>query len=323
MLARELKSSFHSLSSNTQSSSSNFTSPLPRSGLRQMPWRRISNPSEPSAVYILAKRNYKLYANIVETSRNTRPFSIIVDTGAGSSFIRLVEVPPPLRQRIKPLDGTLTIRKESGKSVPIVGSVPLVVQIGTSQSTLTFLVDKQLVADVILGCDYCDHYVQSIRPRRFHVEIDNASIVPIVHQPHVRRPESSLPNDADPTSINGKNLPSLKIQVTKRIVIPHDSQTCVEVISKHDGLILVNPDSKLLTNQMSLMAAGVANVRREEPVKVLVANFRSTPIKHSPPAVNHKSFRVPCEPCVITHQRRLDAQPHPGHIEGGQIPQTP
>lgn len=79
--------------------------------------------------------------------------------------------------------------------------------------------------------------------------------------------------------MDGKGRSSPKMQVTKRIVVPPEAQKCVEVVTKHESKILVYPDSKLFTNQMSLVAAGVANVRRDEPLKALVTNFGSTPIE--------------------------------------------
>lgn len=71
---------------------------------------------------------------------------------------------------------------------------------------------------------------------------------------------------------------SPKIQVTKLIVLQPYTQTLVEVTSKRDGLMLVDPDPKLFTNQMCLVSAGVANVSSEKPFQVLFANFGRTPI---------------------------------------------
>lgn len=58
-----------------------------------------------------------------------------------------------LPEQIKPLDGSVVIRNSSPKTVLIVLSIDLIFQIGTSQATVTFLVAKQLVTEVILGCD--------------------------------------------------------------------------------------------------------------------------------------------------------------------------
>ena len=43
---------------------------------------------EPDTVFVMVRRNYKVYANLGITRRQTRRYSMILDTGAGSSFIR-------------------------------------------------------------------------------------------------------------------------------------------------------------------------------------------------------------------------------------------
>lgn len=50
----------------------------------------------------------------------------------------------PLRDIIKPLDGSVTIRNESGHILPIVGTIYLAVHIGKIQATVTFLVAEKL-----------------------------------------------------------------------------------------------------------------------------------------------------------------------------------
>lgn len=128
-------------------------------------------PAEPSAIYIFTKHNYKVYANIDETSPITRIFSAILDSAFGSSLICFGECPPPLYERNKPLDGSLIIQNASGKTIPFVESIHFVVQIVTSQSTLTFLVAKQTVGDssqLRLRLLPPLHVV-AIRPRHRHV----------------------------------------------------------------------------------------------------------------------------------------------------------
>lgn len=66
------------------------------------------------------------------------------------------------------------------------------------------------------------------------------------------------------------------MKVPKCIVLQPDAQTCFKVVNKHDGLILVYPDPKLSTNQMCVVAAGLANLRSEKPFKVVGSKFGST-----------------------------------------------
>lgn len=108
--------------------------------------------------------NYRVYANIGESSKSARCFSSIVDIEAGSSYITLKELPTPLHDRIKPLKVSPSIRKAREKTVPVAPTIELAVQICTSQTTVTFLVSKQLATEVILCCDLCDYDFEAIKP---------------------------------------------------------------------------------------------------------------------------------------------------------------
>lgn len=93
-------------------------------------------PKQTVEVYIMVGRNYKVYPKIADASKTTRSFRAILSTGAGSIFINLRELPMQVRDHIKPFDGAVTtIRNTSGKKDPIVGTITLVVQLGTSTST--------------------------------------------------------------------------------------------------------------------------------------------------------------------------------------------
>lgn len=52
-------------------------------------WQRIKCETETEAIFGLEQRNYKVYANILDNVQMTKRFSVVVDTGAGSSFIRI------------------------------------------------------------------------------------------------------------------------------------------------------------------------------------------------------------------------------------------
>ena len=70
-------------------------------GFLQRPWRRIRRNTELEAMYILAKRNYKVYANIWMSIKNMRRFVAILHTSAGSSFIGQDELPQHVNDNIK------------------------------------------------------------------------------------------------------------------------------------------------------------------------------------------------------------------------------
>lgn len=138
-------------------------------------------------------------------------------------------------ERIKPVDVSVTIGNESGKTVPFVVSVDLILQIRTSQARGTFIVAKKLAIEVILGWDYCDLKVETIEPRHRHVEKETGSIVPIARQPRGRQTKLKLLEDEEDKQMTGKGRPSPKIQFTKRIAIQPDTQTWVEVVTKQNG----------------------------------------------------------------------------------------
>lgn len=68
----------------------------------------------------------------------------------------------PFQEQIKSVDGSVTIRNESGKTVPIVGCFDVIVQTGTRQEIVTFLLEKLLGTELIFICTHCDLDVQSI-----------------------------------------------------------------------------------------------------------------------------------------------------------------
>ena len=52
-------------------------------GVLQLSWRRMKRNIELENVFILTRRNYKVYADIGVTSRNLQSYVTILDTGAG------------------------------------------------------------------------------------------------------------------------------------------------------------------------------------------------------------------------------------------------
>ena len=201
----------------------------PGIGFLRRPWQQVKSHDDPEAVFVLAKRNYKVYANIGLDTRHMTRFMTVLDTGAGSSFIRLGEIPHGMRDRIQPLPSEANIRNASGKPVPIMGTIDLQVQIGSTLEKVTFLVADKLAVAVILGCDFCDKHVEAIKPRLKIVEMDTGSIVPIVLQPTKSQLEALLPEDQQFQPRKPRTSP--KIKVRRRTKLPPPSQTWVEVTS--------------------------------------------------------------------------------------------
>lgn len=92
-------------------------------------------------------------------------FVIVVDigAGAGSSFIKLYELPLRLRVKIEPLYDEVKLLNGSGNPVSVLGRINLTVQIVNSVETVHFIAADKLRTVVILGCLYCDKHVETIK----------------------------------------------------------------------------------------------------------------------------------------------------------------
>lgn len=131
------------------------------------------------------------------TLRATKLFVTVLNTGAGSSSIRTNEITNWFREKIKPLDDDFNIGNASRKPVPVCGSINLMVNIRYITEEVGFFVVDNLATAVILGCDYCDKYIEEIRPRLKIVERDDGCAVTVLQKriPKCRsRNNSSLIN---------------------------------------------------------------------------------------------------------------------------------
>ena len=135
-------------------------------GALQRPWRPIKRMKEPETIFIMARRNYKIAAYIGLTRSATSRFAAVLDTGAGSSFIRSSVIPESMHKLIRPLDSELSVRDANNRRVAISGTLNLAVQVGTRTEVVKFNVVERLGTEVILGCDFCDKHVEAIRPRK-------------------------------------------------------------------------------------------------------------------------------------------------------------
>ena len=88
-------------------------------GTLKRPWRRVIRRKQPEVIFTLAKRNYKVYANLVFTRRHTRRFEAILDTGAGLSFIRKDTLPETHWSLIRPLREAIRVKDAGNRSVKI------------------------------------------------------------------------------------------------------------------------------------------------------------------------------------------------------------
>lgn len=102
-------------------------------------WRRIRRKKHTEAISVMAKMNYKIYANIGFTRRSTQRYVVLLDTGDGSSFIRKEFIPTNMWNRIKP---------SCNLNVHTSGNISLAVEVGNRVEILNFNFVDRLAANI-------------------------------------------------------------------------------------------------------------------------------------------------------------------------------
>lgn len=113
------------------------------------------------------------------------------------------------------------------------------VQIGRSTELITFLVTDRFATFVILRCDFCDRHVEANKLRLTIVEMDDRSTVPIVRKLTKANENVRIPEEKQ--FFSKKNRSLLKSKTSKLVWFKTETQTWIEVNSKPDGSILVDP----------------------------------------------------------------------------------
>ena len=60
------------------------------------------------------------------------------------------------------------------------GKITLAMELGKRFEAVSFYAVESLCTQVLLGCDFCDKHVESIRPLKRVVELDDGTTVPII-----------------------------------------------------------------------------------------------------------------------------------------------
>ena len=117
------------------------------------------------------------------------------------------------------------------------------VQIGIKTEGFQLLVAEKLATAVILGCDYCDQHVESIKPRRRIIEMDYGSTTPIVRRAWQSQVESLLPEEQMDKERKKSNSP--KFMVTEYTRLRPECQNFVTVTTRREDVIMVGPQRQL------------------------------------------------------------------------------
>ena len=109
-------------------------------GTLKRPWRHFNPPkAEEDSVALLAKRNYKVYADLgFDTTLTVRRVATL-DTGAGPNIIRKDQIPDSMLSRLKfgPLPNLTDANR---KPLRRFGTISLIVRMGRLLSKVDFIV---------------------------------------------------------------------------------------------------------------------------------------------------------------------------------------
>ncbi|CAN8062292.1 unnamed protein product [Agarophyton chilense] len=238
------------------------------------PWIWFRNPRTPDRILVMAKRSYKIYADLgLSHQFMVRQLSVL-DTGAEINLINSGIIPSTLRNNIFYGPGR-DIADAINNPLHTIGKISLAVRLGTYFVQLDFVVCNSLAAPVIHCCDFCDRFVEAIRPRTRTGMMDDGSTIPIVRKPLNRATQKKDPLPVVQESFD-KDPRSTRLKVAKSITMPPESQVWVTVTSQHHGLHIVQLLASLYTKHQLALANGLVLIEPDTPLKVLVANFRKT-----------------------------------------------
>lgn len=114
------------------------------------------------------------------------------------------------------------------------------VEVGCQVVIIKFYVVEKLRAGDILGRGFRDRYVETIRPSRKVVELNNRSTVHITRDA-INRNKTNIPLPAGQIHAKQTRRSAVWILVSRKARLEPKSQTWVNVKTSQDGLIVVEP----------------------------------------------------------------------------------
>lgn len=139
----------------------------------------------------MAKRNYKIYANIGFIRQATQRYVVVLDTVTGSSFIRKDVILTNMWGKISSRN---FVRDANKHNLHTSRTINIDVEIEKRVKIINFNVVEILATNILLEYNYCDRLIEAIKPRQCIVELDGGTNVPIILNTRGRsRKEVSLP----------------------------------------------------------------------------------------------------------------------------------
>ena len=223
----------------------------------------------------MTKRNFKVYADIGDSSTRLLRTLSVLDTGAGPNFIR--KNAPPSGDLTPISYGPLPyIADANSNPIQVKGITRLLVRLKIRAYWVEFIVCDSLAAPIILGCEFFEKHVEAIPPRQRLLELEDGTTIPIFRKP-LGRVRKAPPLPVAQECEEGVIRSDHNAKVAKATEIPALSQAFVSVTSLRDGYSIVEPVGKLYDDHQLLTSNGVANVESNNPFRILLANLGRSP----------------------------------------------
>lgn len=161
-------------------------------------------------------------------------------------------------------------------STPLPETLDLVFRNGSKIICVEFPISQCLAAEVIVGCDFMDRFMEAVYPCRKAIDLDDASLIPITGRP-LRRTPNALPFPVSQKLARAGGRTSPRLSVTKPIAMEPAQQTFVSVNSKRHGLMLLQPHVKLYRKSQIFASDRYVQVEPNCEFRVLVSNFGISP----------------------------------------------
>ena len=241
------------------------------------PWYSVKRRECPEKILVLARKNYKVFADIGPTVGLMSRVLSVLDNGAGPNLNRKSGLPAGLETLVS-FGPTQDIGDANNGPLRTVGTIRMPVRIGRFVATAEFIVCEKLAVPIILGADYFDRFLEEIYPQKKTVELADFSEVPIIRRFSARKERENLVRGEDETEGAGERI-SPRVKVARAMTIEPGTQRVVECTSKRAGLVVVQPHSPLYERHGLKCTNRVVQVEPDRPFRLLIANFRGYPVR--------------------------------------------
>ena len=125
------------------------------------PWYRVKRRECLEKILVLARKKYKVFADIGPMVGLMSRVLSVLDTGAGPNLIQKSELPAGLETLLS-FGPTQDIGDANNRPLRTVGKIKMPVRLGHFVATAEFIVCEKLEVPLILGADYCDRFMEAI-----------------------------------------------------------------------------------------------------------------------------------------------------------------